>query len=231
MRLMWVGGPTTRIELGSFRILTDPTLGEGPEAFVMRRHPTTGELNVPIARLAPLPDVRLDDLDMVIASHLHADHFDTAAVERLDGSLPVLAKQIHDRGCPGLDQLALATLISSGRYDRHLRRMRSLYAARRLALSESLARDAPAVRLTGLAAGFHAIAHLPDGVTESAAITEARKRSVGLYGLSPPDVRRTSGTGTTRVGVRQPARTYNQSRRRRGRRPALRACCARGPTA
>ncbi|MBF9132964.1 PLP-dependent aminotransferase family protein [Plantactinospora sp. S1510] len=94
-------------------------------------------------------------------------------------------KQIHDRGCPGLDQLALATLISSGRYDRHLRRMRSLYAARRLALSESLARHAPAVRLTGLAAGFHALAHLPDGVTESGVISEARQRSVGLYGLSP----------------------------------------------
>jgi len=91
MRLMWAGGPTTRIELGSFRILTDPTLGEGPEAFVMRRHPTTGELNVPIARLAPLPEVRLDDLDLVIASHLHADHFDATAVERLGSSLPVLA--------------------------------------------------------------------------------------------------------------------------------------------
>ncbi|GAA4473066.1 MocR-like pyridoxine biosynthesis transcription factor PdxR [Phytohabitans houttuyneae] len=94
-------------------------------------------------------------------------------------------KQIHDRGCPGLDQLALATLISSGRYDRHLRRMRSLYAARRSALAESLARHAPTVRLTGLAAGFHAIAHLPDGVTEAAAITEARRRGVGLYGLTP----------------------------------------------
>jgi GntR family transcriptional regulator / MocR family aminotransferase len=94
-------------------------------------------------------------------------------------------KQLHDRGCPGLDQLALATMISSGRYDRHLRRMRSLYAARRLALAESLAQHAPAVRLTGLAAGFHAIAHLPDGVTESTAISEARQRSVGLYGLSP----------------------------------------------
>jgi GntR family transcriptional regulator/MocR family aminotransferase len=102
-------------------------------------------------------------------------------------------KQIHDRGCPGLDQLALATLISSGRYDRHLRRMRSVYATRRLALVESLAQHAPGARLTGLAAGFHAIAHLPGGRTEPAVISAARQRSVGLYGLSPM----TSGGRTT----------------------------------
>ncbi len=190
---MWVGGPTTRIELGSFRILTDPTLGEGPEAFVMRRHPTTGELNVPIARLAPLPDVRLDDLDMVIASHLHADHFDTAAVERLDGSLPVLAKQIHDRGCPGLDQLALATMISSGRYDRHLRRMRAVYADRRTVLVSALSTFAPGVPLTGLAAGFHAVAHLPATADEAAVIAAARSRGVGVYGMSAS---RSSGATT-----------------------------------
>ena len=33
-----------------------------------------------------------------------------------------------DRGSPILDQLALAMLIYSGRYDRHLRRMRAAYA-------------------------------------------------------------------------------------------------------
>jgi N-acyl-phosphatidylethanolamine-hydrolysing phospholipase D len=62
IRLLWVGGPTARIEIRSFRILTDPMLGDGPEAFIMRRHPSTGQMGVPIARLAPLPSVDLDDL-------------------------------------------------------------------------------------------------------------------------------------------------------------------------
>ena len=35
------------------------------------------------------------------------------------------AKRFADRGTPALDQLALAQLIRSGRYDRHLRRMRT----------------------------------------------------------------------------------------------------------
>jgi GntR family transcriptional regulator/MocR family aminotransferase len=93
-------------------------------------------------------------------------------------------KQVSDHGSPGLDQLALAALIESGRYDRHLRRMRASYAQRRGVLLESLARHAPGVTLTGLAAGFHAVAHLPGPAAEEAVITAARGRSVGLYGMS-----------------------------------------------
>jgi GntR family transcriptional regulator/MocR family aminotransferase len=92
-------------------------------------------------------------------------------------------KQLDDRGTPGLDQLALATLLESGRYDRHLRRMRASYARRRAALVESLARHAPDVRLTGLAAGFHAVAHLPGGADEQAVVADALARRVGLYGM------------------------------------------------
>ena len=49
-------------------------------------------------------------------------------------------KRLGDRGSPVLDQLALAALIESGRYDRHLRRMRALYAARREALVDGAGR-------------------------------------------------------------------------------------------
>jgi GntR family transcriptional regulator/MocR family aminotransferase len=93
-------------------------------------------------------------------------------------------KRRTDRGSPGLDQLALATMIQSGRYDRHLRRMRAVYAGRRDALTGALARHAPGIRLSGLAAGFHAVAHLPDSVTEPEVVAAARERSVGLYGMS-----------------------------------------------
>jgi GntR family transcriptional regulator/MocR family aminotransferase len=95
------------------------------------------------------------------------------------------AKVLADRGTSGLDQLALAALLRSGRYDRHLRRMRGTYARRRTALIEALGRHAPAVRLTGLAAGFHAVAHLPGSADEDEVVDEARRRSVGLYGMAP----------------------------------------------
>jgi GntR family transcriptional regulator / MocR family aminotransferase len=111
-------------------------------------------------------------------------------------------KELSDRGSSTLDQLALAALLESGRYDRHLRRMRTLYAGRRAVLIEALTRHAPNVRLTGLAAGFHAVAHLsataqPEdaappnnaaarstAAAEQALVSAARERSVGLYAMS-----------------------------------------------
>lgn len=93
-------------------------------------------------------------------------------------------KEREDHGSPMLEQLALATLIRSGRYDRHLRRMRAVYARRRDVLVRALERHAPRVRLTGLAAGFHAVAHLPESADEEAVVAGARERSVGLYGMS-----------------------------------------------
>jgi GntR family transcriptional regulator / MocR family aminotransferase len=92
-------------------------------------------------------------------------------------------KEMSDRGSCTLDQLALATLLTTGRYDRHLRRMRIVYAARRTALTGAFARHAPRVQLTGLAAGFHAVAPLPPGADETAVITAARERRIGLHGI------------------------------------------------
>jgi len=93
-------------------------------------------------------------------------------------------KLIADRGTSGLDQLALAMLLQAGRYDRHLRRMRAVYARRRSALVEALAGHAPRARLTGLAAGFHGVLHLPASADEQAIADAALRRSVGLYPMS-----------------------------------------------
>jgi GntR family transcriptional regulator/MocR family aminotransferase len=124
-----------------------------------------------------------------------------------DRLLPALAhgKRVADRGGPGLDQLALAVLIESGRYDRHLRRARAEYAARRETLLSALATHAPGVRVTGLAAGFHAVLHLPGGADEARVIDAAAERGVGLYGMAvmhrapagPPPPRLVLGFGDT----------------------------------
>jgi len=89
-----------------------------------------------------------------------------------------VAKSVADRGTSGIDQLALATLIESGRYDRQLRRMRAVYARRRAIVS------AHVPHVTGLAAGFHAVAHLPAGAGEHEVVAAARARGVGIYGMS-----------------------------------------------
>jgi GntR family transcriptional regulator/MocR family aminotransferase len=57
-------------------------------------------------------------------------------------------------------------------------------ADRRRTLIEALAEHAPAVELKGLAAGFHAVACLPERCDERAVIAAARERGVGLYPMS-----------------------------------------------
>ncbi len=93
-------------------------------------------------------------------------------------------KRLSDRGSPTLEQLALATLIESGRFDRHLRRMREVYGRRRDRLVAALAEHAPHVALHGLAAGFHAVASLRPDADETAVVEAARTRSIGLYAMS-----------------------------------------------
>jgi GntR family transcriptional regulator/MocR family aminotransferase len=74
---------------------------------------------------------------------------------------------------PVIDQLALATFIREGGYDRHLRAVRLRYRARRDALVAALAEHLPGSRITGVAAGLHLLLHLdsaaPDLVRRAAA--------------------------------------------------------------
>lgn len=95
-----------------------------------------------------------------------------------------VAKERDDDGSPMLEQLALARLMESGRFDRHLRRMRMQYSQRRDAVVTALGRHAPEVRLSGLAAGFHAVIGLPDHWEEDAFVRAAAERSVRLYPMS-----------------------------------------------
>jgi GntR family transcriptional regulator/MocR family aminotransferase len=78
----------------------------------------------------------------------------------------------------------LARLIQTGRFDRHLRRMRKIYAGKRDALLTALNEHAPDVHLTGLAAGFHAVAQLGPGASETATVEAAGTRGVRIYGMS-----------------------------------------------
>jgi L-ascorbate metabolism protein UlaG (beta-lactamase superfamily) len=91
MKFRWIGGPTFELEVAGFHLLTDPMFGEGPEAFVMHGHPSTGAEVASIARLAPLPAVNVNRLDAVVVSHLHSDHFDAVAAQHLPRGSRVVA--------------------------------------------------------------------------------------------------------------------------------------------
>jgi len=93
------------------------------------------------------------------------------------------AKSIADRNTSAVDQLALAELIGSGAYDRHVRRSRLVYRRRRDRLGAALQRHIPEVRVSGIAAGLHALLELPAGVGEDDVVARAGERGLSLQGL------------------------------------------------
>jgi GntR family transcriptional regulator / MocR family aminotransferase len=92
-------------------------------------------------------------------------------------------KRLSSRGAPGLDQEALALLMETGRFDRHLRRVREVYRARRDVLAAEVELAFGSDRLQGLAAGCHALLRLPDGTSESAVVETAASMGVRVNGL------------------------------------------------
>jgi L-ascorbate metabolism protein UlaG (beta-lactamase superfamily) len=86
--ISYIGHATLLVDLGGFRILTDPIL-RGRVGHIRRR--------------VPLP--RLEDvgsLDAVAISHAHHDHLDVPSLRRLDGRCPVIVP----RGCRGIARRA-----------------------------------------------------------------------------------------------------------------------------
>jgi GntR family transcriptional regulator / MocR family aminotransferase len=104
-------------------------------------------------------------------------------------------------GPSGLDQLTLAEFITSGAYDRQIRRARLAYRRRRDRLGQALHGQAPhgqaphgqaphgqalhgqILRVSGIAAGLHAVLDLPDADLERDLVLQASQRGLALDGL------------------------------------------------
>ena len=93
------------------------------------------------------------------------------------------AKGAMGRLSSSLDQLALAEFIGSGGYDRQVRRVRLAYRRRRDRLVTVLRREAPQVRVTGIAAGLHAVLRLPPGQSEEDLVARAARHGLAIEGL------------------------------------------------
>lgn len=94
------------------------------------------------------------------------------------------AKRLADRHSPGLEQEALAELIRSGGYERHVRRIRRRNGERRAALLAALSVTlGDAVTVAGAEAGLHVVLwlnRLPQA-QENALVAHARAAGLGLY--------------------------------------------------
>jgi L-ascorbate metabolism protein UlaG (beta-lactamase superfamily) len=84
--VFFVGTATTLIRWGPFTLLTDPNfLHRGQRAY-LGRGLTSRRRTEPAMTVEEVPA----DLDLIVLSHLHGDHWDRLARRHLDHSLPVL---------------------------------------------------------------------------------------------------------------------------------------------
>jgi GntR family transcriptional regulator/MocR family aminotransferase len=106
------------------------------------------------------------------------------------------AKWLCDRHTATLEQETLAEFITSGAYERHLRRARRRAAARRQALLDAIhqhLRDR--VEITGQGAGAHIVVWPYKQDSEEAIMARAAAQGVGVYGISRYYLRRPKRTG------------------------------------
>jgi GntR family transcriptional regulator/MocR family aminotransferase len=94
------------------------------------------------------------------------------------------AKRRADQHSAALGQMVLAELISSGAYDRHIRRCRVKYRDRRDRLTGALAQSLPQAELLGENAGLHAVVRWGfDGPSERSVLAAARQESLAVSAL------------------------------------------------
>jgi L-ascorbate metabolism protein UlaG (beta-lactamase superfamily) len=96
--LFFVGNATTVLRLGPFAVLTDPNfLHRGQWSYL-------GQGLISRRRTDPAIEIgELPELDAVVLSHMHGDHFDRVASRELDRDIPILttphaARRLTRRG-------------------------------------------------------------------------------------------------------------------------------------
>ncbi|HEX4257895.1 MAG TPA: PLP-dependent aminotransferase family protein [Streptosporangiaceae bacterium] len=99
----------------------------------------------------------------------------------------VRANHASDLGAPALPQLVLATLITSGGLEQHIRQVRTRQRHRRDALLDALAGQLPGARVQGIPAGLHLLVTFPDAagrLDDTALAAGLRRHGVLVHALS-----------------------------------------------
>lgn len=108
-----------------------------------------------------------------------------ATVPRMFWDEARMLKARMSNGQAWLEQAALAAFIDEGHFDRHLRRLRQVYKARRDCLVGALHRTFDGAVVLGGESGLHLVWRLPPGFPPARQIQLlARQQGIGVYALS-----------------------------------------------
>jgi len=115
MKLTQVRNATLLLEYAGRRLLVDPLLAD-QGAYPGFPGTANSHLANPLVPL-PLPLATLLDVDAVLVTHLHADHWDAAARRLLPRALPVFAQDEPDAAAIRADGFTDVRLLDGGDYD------------------------------------------------------------------------------------------------------------------
>lgn len=107
--ITFVGTATVILRHGGFTILTDPNFLHRGDHVHLGFGLTSERLTEPAISFEQLPDI-----DLVILSHLHEDHFDRLVAERLDKDTPIVTTKDAARG---LAKMGFRSLFSLDTWD------------------------------------------------------------------------------------------------------------------
>jgi GntR family transcriptional regulator / MocR family aminotransferase len=114
------------------------------------------------------------------------------------------AKQLLDRHSPVTEQDALASLIETGAYESHIRRVRRLNGERRETLLTALRRGfGDRITIEGADAGLHVVVWFRDvpRSLEEPLVETARRAGVGIHSVSPLYDQQANESPVDRVGL------------------------------
>jgi GntR family transcriptional regulator/MocR family aminotransferase len=95
-------------------------------------------------------------------------------------------KWFSDRCVPVIEQLALAEWLESGMLERHIRKMRAIYAKRREVLTASLLeRFGEDIQVLGVNAGMHILISVHLGLEETELVERAMRAGIRVYPACP----------------------------------------------
>ncbi|GAA2410730.1 MBL fold metallo-hydrolase [Streptomyces glaucosporus] len=103
--MLFVGNATLLIRYGDLTLLTDPNFLHRGQYAYLGKGLLSKRLADPALSVGELPS----DLDAVILSHLHGDHWDRVARRRLPRSLPIVTTPHASRRLQGLHGFSRAT--------------------------------------------------------------------------------------------------------------------------
>ncbi len=103
--IFFVGTATTLIRYGGFTILTDPNFLHSGDHVHLGYGLRSKRLTNPAIEIEDLPG-----LDLVVLSHMHEDHFDRVAEQKLDRTVPIVttkdaASSLRGKGFRGAEGL------------------------------------------------------------------------------------------------------------------------------